>query len=139
MLVAADIVVISKEKGINKVLLIQRNNDPFKGMWALPGGFVEENEEILNAAKRELFEETGINVKTKLYEIGIFDNPKRDPRGRVISVAYLAFIKKIINPKASSDAKNAQWHSLKRLPPLAFDHKEIIKRAHLLLKKLQKL
>ncbi len=135
--ITTDIVVICKEKQQYKILLIQRKNDPFKGMWALPGGFVEKDEEILDAAKRELYEETGIKIRTKLYEIGAFGKVGRDPRGRTISIAYLALINKLVHPKASTDAKEAQWFSVKNLPSLAFDHKEIIEEAIKLLKKIK--
>jgi len=133
--ITTDIVVICREKRRHKILLIRRKNDPFKGMWALPGGFVEKDEEIIDAAKRELYEETGIKIRTKLHEIGVFGKVGRDPRGRTISIAYLALINKLVHPKASTDAKEAQWFSIKNLPPLAFDHKEIIRKAMKLFKK----
>jgi len=133
--ITTDIVVICREKRRHKILLIRRKNDPFKGMWALPGGFVEKDEEIIDAAKRELYEETGIKIRTKLHEIGVFGKVGRDPRGRTISIAYLALINKVVHPKASTDAKEAQWFSIKNLPPLAFDHKEIIRKAMKLFKK----
>src|SRR3989344_6485590 len=112
-----------------EVLLIRRKNAPFKNKWALPGGFVGQNEKLKKAAKRELREETGFSARD-LKEVGIFDDPKRDPRGRLVSVAYMAAVRKInVKTMAGDDAKEAQFFSIKNLPPLAFDHKKIIKKA----------
>lgn len=111
-----------------KILLIQRKNEPFKGRWALPGGFVDDMDECLEAAIcRELEEETHA-TGLFLEQLATFGDPDRDPRGRVISVAYLA----LVNPDAldiqeGSDASAAQWFDVTRLPKLAFDHNTIIK------------
>jgi 8-oxo-dGTP diphosphatase len=113
------------------ILLIERKNPPFQGDWALPGGFVEMDEDLYESAQRELEEETGL-TKILLNQLYTFGKPGRDPRGRTISVAYYGFIqsdKKKENAVAGSDAKNLKWFSLENLPPLAFDHEEIIQMA----------
>jgi 8-oxo-dGTP diphosphatase len=112
-----------------RVLLIQRAYDPFAGFWALPGGFVKKDENLELAARRELEEETGVKdiYIEQLYTFGNFD---RDPRGRVVSVAYYALINLKNHPvKASTDAKNAAWFKLDEIPELAFDHQEILEKA----------
>lgn len=112
-----------------KILLIKRKYDPFAEYWALPGGFVEQEEEILFAAKRELEEETGI-TSVCLHELGSFGRAGRDPRGRTISIVFYAFIEPEKHKiQARDDAKEFGWFSLKELPPLAFDHAEIISAA----------
>ncbi|WP_339610921.1 NUDIX hydrolase [uncultured Planktosalinus sp.] len=122
-----DIVVFNIEKN-NSVLLIQRKNNPFIKMWALPGGFVDLNESLHSAALRELKEETGIELQTceQLYAFG---NPERDPRGHTVSIAHVGFLDQDLIPLANDDAENAQWFHLDQLPELAFDHKEIIELA----------
>ncbi len=112
-----------------KVLLIQRNSDPFVDHWALPGGFVEMDESLEDAARRELKEETGVeNVfMEQLYTFGM---PGRDPRGRVISVAYFALVNLSEHTvKADTDAGDARWFALEEVPQLAFDHAEILDAA----------
>ncbi len=125
--VSADCVVIdSMDK---KILLIERRNDPFKNMWALPGGFVEEDETVKAGAIRELKEETGLN-NIGLQLINVFSDPDRDPRGRIITAAYLARVNnKDLKPVAGDDAGKVQWFPLDNLPSLAFDHALIIKEA----------
>lgn len=121
-----DIVIFSVQEKDLKVLLIKRKNDPFKDKWAIPGGFVDENEELDTAAKRELEEETNIS-DVSLEQIGTFGRVGRDPRGRTVSIVYFSCIipsKHII--KAQDDAKEAEWFSIKKLPALAFDHSEIL-------------
>jgi ADP-ribose pyrophosphatase YjhB (NUDIX family) len=129
--VAVDAIVFgySKQDGVS-VLLIQRKYDPFKGSWALPGGFVLEDESLEEAVERELFEETGIKVNY-LEQLYTFGEPGRDPRQRIISVAYFGLVKtsQYQGLKASTDAENAKWFSIKRIPQLAFDHKEILSAA----------
>lgn len=124
--VTVDIVVFTIKDDDLKVLLIKRGIEPYKDYWAIPGGFVKINESLENAAKRELEEETGVKevYLEQLYSFGEVD---RDPRGRVITVAYMALInsEKIIL-SARTDAKEAQWHSVKKLPKLAFDHNKIL-------------
>lgn len=113
-----------------RLLLIQRKYKPFEGAWALPGGFVQEQEALEEAARRELEEETGIQdiFMEQLYTFG---QPRRDPRGHVISVAYFALVNLDNHPtKADSDASDAQWFKHSDLPELAFDHAHIIDVAY---------
>lgn len=128
---AVDAIVFgySKTDGVS-VLLIQRKYEPYKDLWALPGGFVGEDESLEEAVKRELQEETGITVNY-LEQLYTFGEPKRDPRHRVVSVAYFALVKSSLYQelKASTDAENVGWFGIKNLPRLAFDHKEIVKTA----------
>ena len=127
--VSADCVVIGFDGEKLNVLLIQRKKDPFKNKWAIPGGFVEMNENTEEGTKRELQEETGIK-KITVEQLYTFSDVNRDPRGRVISVVYLAFTKTDqLNPKAGDDAKNVKWIELKKIPSLAFDHKKILQKA----------
>ena len=128
MQVTVDIIVFTVMHDNLKVLLIRRNKPPFKGKFALPGGFVEGNEELEEAAKRELTEET--NVKDVfLLQLGTYGGVKRDPRGRVVSVAYLAFISPEQELVSTADAMGAEWRSVDDLPELAFDHGKIVKDA----------
>ncbi|MCE9566425.1 MAG: NUDIX hydrolase [Planctomycetes bacterium] len=123
-----DIVIATREPR-PRVLLIRRKKDPFAGSWALPGGFVEENERIPDAARRELVEETGVTVVDleQLYTVG---DPGRDPRGWTVSVAYLAQVNLAdVKPVAADDAGEVGWHLLDELPALAFDHAMILGRA----------
>ncbi len=123
--VTVDIVLITRERK-PRVLLIRRGHDPFAGMWAIPGGFVEMDETLEAAARRELKEETGLKVD-ELVQLHAFGDPGRDPRGRTIAVAYLARVKaEDLAPKAADDAAEVGWHRLDQLPPLAFDHEEIL-------------
>lgn len=129
--VAVDAIVFgySKSEGVS-VLLIQRKYPPYQNRWALPGGFVLGAESLEAAVRRELEEETGIAVNY-LEQLYTFGEPKRDPRQRIISIAYFALVKsaKFQELKASTDAENAQWFSIKELPELAFDHKQILHTA----------
>lgn len=112
-----------------KVLLIQRLKDPFKNKWALPGGFVDMEEDLRTAALRELEEETGVR-DVFMEQLFTFGQPGRDPRGRVISVAYYALVNLAEHPiEAATDAKEAAWFNLQELPALAFDHQEILDMA----------
>lgn len=122
--VTADCVVITKETE-PKVLLIQRGNEPFKGQWAFPGGFMNMDETTEQCAIRELEEETGLKV-TEIQQIGAYSKVDRDPRGRTVTVAYLAIIDKVEAVKGLDDAAEAQWFSLSSLPKLAFDHEDIM-------------
>lgn len=121
----------SIEKNV-QLLLIKRKNEPFKGKWALPGGFLEEDELLLDGCKRELEEETSLKVDV-LKEVGIYDAVDRDPRGRMISVVFTASVKNSTAVKAKDDAVEAVWFPVKKLPKLAFDHLKIIKDAAKLL------
>jgi len=121
--VTADVIV--KENG--KVLLVKRKRAPFKGCWALPGGFLEVGREtVKQAAQRELKEETGLVVELEDLElIGESSNPNRDPRGHVVSLHY--FVKRYSEkPNAGDDAAEVRWFPCDNLPKLAFDHKEIL-------------
>ena len=126
--IAVDAIVFgySKNDGV-AVLLIQRKYEPFKNAWAIPGGFVLEDESLEAGVKRELLEETGISVNY-LEQLYTFGEPGRDPRQRIVSVAYFGLVKASLYQqlKASTDAENAKWFSIKKLPSLAFDHKEIL-------------
>lgn len=119
----------SKADGVS-VLLIRRKYPPFKDSWAIPGGFVLEDESLEAAVKRELIEETGVKVNY-LEQLYTFGEPERDPRQRIISIAYFALVKssQFQQLKASTDAAEAQWYNITKLPPLAFDHKEILQTA----------
>jgi 8-oxo-dGTP diphosphatase len=123
--VAVDMVIVTTERR-PRVLLIRRKHDPFGGMWALPGGFVEDNESLDAAARRELHEETGVETG-KIEQLHTFGDPGRDPRGHVISVVYLARVKaQRVHPEAADDAAEVGWFSLAKLPPLAFDHRKVL-------------
>jgi len=127
--VTVDIVLFSKDRGDLQVLLIKRKQAPFKDRWALPGGFVEIDEDLEDCAKRELEEETGV-TGVALEQVYTFGAPNRDPRGRVITVAYMGLVEKNkITLQAASDAKKAQWFSLDSLPDITFDHRQIIEKA----------
>ena len=135
--VAVDIILL-RRGGAPEVLLIERANDPFGGLWALPGGFVEIDEDLPDTARRELREETGIEIEegTRLAQLGTFGRTGRDPRGRVISVVYLTSVCRTGSaPKAGDDAARAKWFPMSRLPELAFDHAEIIAEAKRRIKK----
>ena len=125
--VTADCVVITKEAN-PKVLLIQRGNEPFKGAWAFPGGFMNMDETTEQCAIRELEEETGL-VVTDLRQIGAYSKVDRDPRGRTVTVAYLAIVDAPIAVTGQDDAAKAQWFPIDALPPLAFDHEDIMQDA----------
>lgn len=122
--VTVDAVVFTSNH--KEVLLIQRKNDPFREQWALPGGFVEDDEDLDTAVARELEEETGV-ATNGFRQIHAFGKPDRDPRGRAISVAYYVVVNKVdFQPKAATDAQAVRWFSLNDLPKLAFDHTEIL-------------
>lgn len=127
--VTVDVVLLTDVKPYPEVLLIRRKNPPFKNAWALPGGFIEMEETLEESALRELYEETNIS-DVKLTQIGTFGHTERDPRGRVITVAYLGVItNKILDVVAGSDAGEVAWYATSNLPELAFDHKIIIHTA----------
>ena len=127
--VAADICLFSEQDGQLSLLLIERRNEPFRGLWALPGGFLQPDEDLDACARRELREETGVEAPA-LRQFGVFSNPKRDPRERVMSVAYVGVVSGTdALPAAGSDAAAARWFAVDALPPLAFDHAEIVARA----------
>lgn len=126
LLVTVDIIIFTIQNESLKVLLVKRKYDPFKDFWAIPGGFVQPNESLEDAAKRELVEETGVK-DIYLEQLYTFGNPARDPRGRVISTAYFALINsKNQTLRASTDVVEAQWYTVNKIPKLAFDHKSIL-------------
>ncbi len=124
--VTTDIIIFTLRNGDLQVLLIRRKIPPFQGMWAIPGGFVNIDESLEDAALRELEEETGVR-DVYLEQLYTFGHPDRDPRGRVITVAYFALIPApAIGPRAGDDAAEARWWPMYDLPPLAFDHSDIL-------------
>lgn len=125
--VTADCVVFGWDGKDMKVLLIQRRNDPFKGRWAFPGGFMDIDETVEECARRELEEETGLK-NIPLEQFHIFSGVGRDPRERVLSVAHIALVK-LSEVKGGDDAAKAEWFPVHRLPPLAFDHEIIMQKA----------
>ena len=113
-----------------KVLLIQRDLEPFQGRWAVPGGFVRPAESLEEAARRELEEETGLDRRVFLEQLYTFGDPERDPRGRVVSVAYYALVKLGDHRvRAATDAREAGWFPVWDTPSLAFDHDRIVQTA----------
>jgi 8-oxo-dGTP diphosphatase len=127
--VTVDAVVFGYDDADLKVLLIQRELAPFRGRWALPGGFVRLDESLEEAARRELHEETGLSAPY-LEQLYTFGTPRRDPRERVISVAYYVLVKLTEHAvRAASDALNVAWFPVADLPSLAFDHEEILESA----------
>ena len=132
--VTADCVVITSEPE-PQVLFIERGGEPYKGHWAIPGGFLNMDETTEQCAIRELEEETGLKVE-KVHQIGAYSKIDRDPRGRNIAVAYLAIVDKPLEVRGLDDAAQAKWFSLHALPPLAFDHNEIMADAIALYDKL---
>jgi len=124
-----DILLFRHKGEKTEILLIQRKHEPFKEKWAFPGGFIEMDETLEEAAKRELTEETNLRVQS-LKQFKAYDDPDRDPRGRTISIVFYTFLKNPNHPAiAGDDAKDAQWYSILDLPPLAFDHDKIITEA----------
>ncbi len=134
--VTADCVVMTNEP-LPKVLLIQRGADPFKGAWAFPGGFMNMDETTEECAIRELEEETSLKI-SGLHQIGAYSKVDRDPRGRTITVAYLAIIDAPVEVKGQDDAAKAEWWPLSDLPHLAFDHYDIIQDALILYRNYRK-
>lgn len=130
-MLTADCMVVNDR---NEVLLVRRGNDPYKGCWALPGGFMEMDETLEHCAVRELEEETGLKVDEQdIRLIGIYSAPGRDPRGRTVTAAYL--VKNVEcrmkDAHAGDDAAELRWWSLFALPTLAFDHAQIVADATL--------
>ena len=129
--VTADVVVFTIRDGRLSILLIRRANPPYQGDWALPGGFLDIDEDLDACAARELAEETGISG-VYLEQLYTFGATHRDPRERVISVTYYALVPQdaLATPRAASDAAEVGWHAFDDLPPLAFDHTKIAEMAH---------
>ncbi|MES9964993.1 MAG: NUDIX domain-containing protein [Candidatus Sedimenticola sp. 20ELBAFRAG] len=128
--VTTDVVVFTIREQRLQLLLVKRGSEPFKGNWALPGGFVDIDEDLEACAKRELQEETGVSG-VYLEQLYTFGKPDRDPRERVISIAYYALVaSEKLELRAASDATDAAWFPLEQLPELAFDHNRVIEIAH---------
>jgi len=127
--VTVDCVVFGLDDADLKILLIQRDIEPFAGRWALPGGFVKLDETLEESALRELQEETGLS-KVYLEQLYTFGNPGRDPRERVVTVAYYALVKLLdYKVQAATDARNAAWFAVDDMPKLCFDHANIVSTA----------
>lgn len=123
-----DILVFRWEQQRPELLLIQRKNPPFQHAWAFPGGFVDQDEDLLQAAQRELKEETGLKIN-KLYQAMAAGTPGRDPRGHTVSVVFQALLKNTEQKvKAQDDAQKAAWFPLNDLPEQAFDHQQIVQQ-----------
>lgn len=131
--VTVDLAVFTVREGRLHVLLVERGEDPYKGAWALPGGFVRPRESAGQAARRELTEETGLSRETvadlHLEQLRTYSDPDRDPRMRVVSVAYTALLPDLPEPHGGGDAAQAQWMPL-AAARLAFDHDRILADAH---------
>jgi 8-oxo-dGTP diphosphatase len=127
--VTVDIAILSVVSGELSVLLVRRGTHPYLGQWALPGGFVGEKEDLDDAAARELREETGVAAGAHLEQLRCYGTPNRDPRMRVISVAYVAFVAEPPDPAAGTDAAEARVWPLTQLPEMAFDHRRIVEDA----------
>lgn len=127
--VTADLIVLTIRDRALHVLLVERGIEPFAGAWALPGGFVEQGEDIEQAAYRELAEETGVADGVHLEQLRTYGSPARDPRGRVVTVAWLAMAPDLGDAVSGSDARSARWWPVSDVEsgalPLAFDHPEI--------------
>lgn len=123
--IAVDMIILTVSENDLMVLLIQRAGEPFADHWAFPGGFVDPDESLDEAAARELREETSVS-DVYLEQLYTFGEPKRDPRGRVISVSYFALLRQPLAVAGGDDAADARWFPLSALPPLAFDHATIL-------------
>ena len=123
-----DNVLFTFDKDKLKTLLIQRGNDPFKGFWAYPGGFVEDDETVEQAAPRELWEETGVHG-VELSQLFTESALNRDPRGWIVSVVFMGFVSNDITIQAGDDAKHVEWHEINNVPELVFGHDIFLKRA----------
>ncbi len=126
--ITADCIVFAYDSNDTKLLLIERKNYPCKGSWAFPGGFMNIDETTEDTARRELEEETGLKV-SQVYQVGAFSKVDRDPRERVVTIAYYAVIDHPAEVNAGDDASHAQWFSISHLPDLAFDHADILEAA----------
>lgn len=127
--VTTDICLFTVTQDDLKILLIRRGGEPFKGSWALPGGFLQETETLDQCAARELREEAGVEG-ARLEAFATFSEPKRDPRYRVLTAAYFALVAEGDHAlRSGTDADDARWFSMSQLPELAFDHKDIIAAA----------
>ncbi|MDT8393878.1 MAG: NUDIX hydrolase [Bacteroidales bacterium] len=123
-----DIIIFRINNHLPELLLIRRGNDPFKGKWALPGGFVDQDEPLEKAAARELEEETSLKG-ILLTQMHTFGEPGRDPRGHTVSVVYVGYLPEGAVARAGDDAAEAAWFGLDDLPSMAFDHNQIVDMA----------
>ncbi|HPB02501.1 MAG TPA: NUDIX hydrolase [Bacteroidales bacterium] len=123
--VTVDAAVLVKQNKQWFILLIERKHDPYKGCYALPGGFVEEDETLEEAIKRELQEETNLTLNN-MQQFRAYSRPDRDPRGRTISVIFTSILDTLTAAVAGDDAAAVKWFPLDQLPELAFDHEEIV-------------
>ena len=123
--VTVDIVLLHRSAVGIEVLLIKRGRDPFEGHWAFPGGFVDKDESLEDAAARELVEETGLSG-IHIEQIGAFGDPGRDPRGHTVSVVFAGVLEDRVLVSAGDDASEAAWHPALEPPALAFDHNKIL-------------
>ena len=128
MAVTTDCVIFTYEDWKLKVLLVRRGGEPCKGMWAFPGGFLRNDETAEQGALRELLEETALAPSSPIVEFGVFSDPDRDPRERVITIAWYALVKPS-EVVGGDDADEAAWFPVDKLPPLAFDHRKIFDAA----------
>ncbi len=126
--ITADCIVFAHDGDDVKVLLIERKHEPYKGHWAFPGGFMNIDETADDAARRELKEETGLIV-TDVHQVGAYSAVDRDPRERVVTITYYAVLDHPAEAKANDDANKAHWFSLDNIPPLAFDHADMLRDA----------
>jgi 8-oxo-dGTP diphosphatase len=117
-----DCVIFDKD---GRVLLIRRKNEPFKGRYALPGGFVDVGETVEAGCRREVREETGLDVD-RLHLVGVYSDPNRDPRGHTVSIAFASMLPDAPEPNAGDDAAACEWVADWRDVELAFDHDRII-------------
>ena len=133
-MVTTDAIVFCTGQTRDSVLLIKRGREPNKGMWAFPGGFMELDEELVDSAKRELAEETGL-TGVELEQMQTFGNIGRDPRGRLLTVSFIGFVSEELEVKGGDDAEEARWFDIDDLPKtIAFDHNKII---HIAIEKLR--
>ncbi len=127
--VTVDILVFRWWRGELSLLVIKRANEPFQNQWAFPGGFVDPDESLDAAAKREMQEETNVNIED-IHQLGAYGKPGRDPRGHTVTVAYFTIINNDhLQPIAASDAIQLSWKNIGECAPLAFDHEEILEEA----------
>jgi 8-oxo-dGTP diphosphatase len=126
--VTVDMVLFRQSESGAEVLLIRRKRNPFKGLWAIPGGFVDKDEALEAAARRELKEETGLE-RIRLRQFGAFGDPGRDPRGHTVSIGFWGEVSSRRAASAGDDAAAVEWFPIEKLPRLAFDHRKVLRAA----------